>query len=290
MNPDIELRTLKNIEDMKKIMVLQQDIWPGENHVPDHLLLTSSLNGGLTIGAFDKDQLIGFVFGFIGLYENGVKHCSHMLGILPEYRDLGLGYSLKLAQRQVVRKQGIELVTWTYDPLESRNANLNIAKLGAVCNTYKTNIYGEMSDDLNVGLPSDRFQIDWWVNSARVDKRTSESSRGRLNIEQYTSAGAVVINATKLNKMNLPIPLKDDMDILDNPNNRPPVILFEFPSDIQEIKLNNIELAKEWRMYSRIIFDLLFHHEYLITDFVYQKGDHPRSYYVLSQEESILGV
>lgn len=290
MSQDIQFRSLNTPEEFKQLMVFETDVWPGADPVPDHLLITATQNGGITIGAFLGDRMIGFVFGFVGLYEDGVKHCSHMLGVHPDHRDRGLGYSLKRAQWQMVRKQGIDLITWTYDPLESRNANLNIAKLGAVCNTYKLNIYGDMSDELNIGIPSDRFQVDWWVNSARVEKRLSKSSRGRLGLEQYTSADALVLNSTELNDANLPIPHKDEMPVLQDPAQRPPVVLFEFPSDYQGIKAADIELAQEWRMYSRMIFDLLFHHGYLVTDFVFQGGEHPRSYYVLSQGDTTLGV
>lgn len=290
MSQDVQFRSLNTPEEFKRLVVLETDVWPGADPVPDHLLLTAAQNGGVAIGAFLQDRMIGFVFGFVGLYEDGIKHCSHMLGVHPDHRDLGLGYSLKRAQWQMVRQQGIDLITWTYDPLESRNANLNIAKLGAVCNTYKLNVYGDMSDELNIGIPSDRFQVDWWVNSTRVEKRLSKSSRGRLDLEQYTSADALVLNSTKLNNANLPIPHKDVLSILKDPHQRPPVVLFEFPSDYQGIKAADVELAQEWRLYSRVIFDLLFHHGYIVTDFVFQGGEHPRSYYVLSQGDTTLGV
>src|SRR6185436_11873728 len=88
-----------------------------------------------------------------------LKHCSHQLGVLPAYRDQDIGYRLKLAQRDWVNLQGVRLITWTYDPLESRNARLNIARLGAVCRTYRREPYGVMEDTLNAGVPADRFQV-----------------------------------------------------------------------------------------------------------------------------------
>ena len=121
----------------------------------------------MLLGVFVNDELIGFVFGFPGIEPTPdgprPKHCSHILGVLPDHRDGGVGFALKRAQWQMVRHQGLDHVTWTYDPLLSRNAHLNIARLGAVCSTYRRSEYGDMRDGLNAGLPSDRFQVDWWV-------------------------------------------------------------------------------------------------------------------------------
>ena len=89
--------------------------------------------------------------------------------MLPEWQSRGVGYALKVAQREAVLQQGLRLITWTYDPLESKNARLNIAKLGAVCNTYIRNYYGELRDDINLGLATDRFQVDWWIASSHVE-------------------------------------------------------------------------------------------------------------------------
>ncbi|NJN43890.1 MAG: GNAT family N-acetyltransferase [Anaerolineae bacterium] len=161
----ITLRHLGHIEDMFVVEHLQRQVWGADDAVvPHHLLLTAAHNGGLIIGAFDGESMVGFVFGFAGLTStpNGpqAKHCSHMLAVLPEYEGQGIGHTLKRAQWQMVRRQKLPLITWTYDPLLSRNAHLNIARLGAVSNTYVPNMYGEMRDALNKGLPSDRLQID----------------------------------------------------------------------------------------------------------------------------------
>ena len=96
-------------------------------------------------------------------------------GCIRIYRDSGIGFALKRAQWQMVRHQDLDHITWTYDPLLSRNAYLNIARLGAVCSTYRRSEYGEMRDGLNVGLPSDRFQVDWWLNSHRVQRRSANA-------------------------------------------------------------------------------------------------------------------
>ena len=135
-------------------------------------------------------------------------HASHMAGVHPEFRDSGQGYLLKRAQWQMVRQQGVERITWTYDPLQSRNAKLNIAKLGAVCNTYIPNYYGQMRDGLNIGMPSDRFQVDWWVNSNRVQQRLSWPKPPRLDLAHYLAAEAPYANQTQLNADGVFVPLR----------------------------------------------------------------------------------
>jgi predicted GNAT superfamily acetyltransferase len=137
------IRLLETPEDMTAVEDLQRLVWPGSETdvVPAHMLITAVHNGGLVLGAFQDEHMVGFVFGFPGLEATPdgprAKHCSHMMGIHPEYRDGGLGFALKRAQWQMVRHQGLDHITWTYDPLMSRNAYLNIARLGAVCHIYR---------------------------------------------------------------------------------------------------------------------------------------------------------
>lgn len=328
----IALRILEHAEDMHAIEDLQREVWPGNDVeiVPTHLLVTAAQNGGLLIGAYDlsgKAQppasgraqpvysdfevlppadpslpkwkstppLIGFVFGFPGLYftPDGprLKHCSHMMGVHPAYRDHGIGYWLKRAQWQTVRHQGIDRITWTYDPLLSRNAHLNIARLGAVCNTYKRDIYGTLRDGLNVGLPSDRFQVDWWVFSRRLEQRLSKQPRQRLDLARYLEAEVAILNPTRLNQAQWPEPApewQDNLAHLTAAAEPPALVMVEIPSNFLALKSADANLALEWRLHSRALFETLFEHGYLVTDFVYLPGNTPRSFYILSYGESTL--
>jgi predicted GNAT superfamily acetyltransferase len=258
----------------------------------------------LIIGAFEQDsendaeKMVGFVFGFPGLYPTPdgprLKHCSHMLGVLPEYRDQGVGFILKRAQWQMVRHQGVDRITWTYDPLLSRNAYLNISKLGAVCNTYLRNEYGEMRDGLNAGLPSDRFQVDWWVNTHRVNRRLSRRARRQLELAHYIAGGAEVINPAEIDANGLPRPASSDgyqpLPRSADPG-RPliaPILLVEIPSDIYQLKAADFDLALRWRLHTRGLFEDLFNRGYLVTDLVFLKAPYPRSYYALSHGDSTL--
>jgi len=213
--------------------------------------------------------------------SRGVKFCSHQLGVLPELQGSGLGFRLKRAQWQIARQQGFDHITWTYDPLLSINANLNIAKLGAVANTYRREVYGQMRDGLNAGLPSDRFQVDWWLNTHRVRRRLATQPPKKLDLAHYLSAEVSRANQTALNEAGFPVPRSATL-----PETRVPLLLLEIPADFYAIKAADAALALEWRLHTRTLFEDLFARGYLVTDFVFLPGTHPRSYYVLSLGEA----
>ena len=285
----IEIRIIENPAALEALEALQRLIWSGNDTevVPVHIFRAVVNSGGVVIGAYSGDQLVGFVFGFLGFdTKTGSQrliHASHMAGVHPEFRDVGLGYKLKRAQWQMVRNQGIELITWTYNPLQSRNANLNIAKLGAVCNTYITNYYGEMRDEINKGMPSDRFQVDWWVNSNRVIRRLNERQSRKLDLAHYLEAEIPFVNTTQLNEAGLVTP-----QVLEIPLPQVPLLLLEIPPDIQMLKSADPELAILWSSHIRELFLDRFARGYLVTDFVYLPGSMPRSFYVLSHGEATL--
>ena len=286
----MNIRLLETADDLAAVEDLQRLIWPGSDIeiVPVHMLLAAVHGGGLVIGAYDGESLVGFVFGFPGadLTPQGLQywHCSHMAGVHPDYRDSGVGFKLKRAQWQMVRQQGFERITWTYDPLQSRNANLNIAKLGAVCNHYLRAYYGEMRDGLNAGLPSDRFQVDWWVNSSRVKRRLSKQPRKKMDLAHYLSADVPRANQTFINPAGLIAPQHADMQTCP----RPSLLLLEIPTNFPVFKSADPALALEWRLHTRELFETLFASGYLVTDFIYISGSQPRSYYVLSYGECTL--
>ena len=278
------LRLLETPAELTAVEELQRLVWPGDDTeiVPVHMFLAAIHGGGLVIGAYEGEQLVGFVFGFPGFDATSSgprpRHCSHMAAVHPDYRDGGLGFKLKRAQWQIVRQQGLDHITWTYDPLQSRNARLNIAKLGAVCNTYLPEYYGEMRDGLNRGLPSDRFQVDWWVNSSRVRRCLSKTPRRALDLAHYLSADIPRVNETSLNDTGLVVPLTPDSRTLPPA----PLLLLEIPADFLALKAIDPALALEWRSHTRSLFTHLFECGYLVTDFVHLPGSQPRSYYVLS--------
>jgi predicted GNAT superfamily acetyltransferase len=305
----ISYRIISDPQEIHAVEKLQSLVWPGDatEIVPAHLLIAALSHGGVLIGAYDDDPgelegLVGFVFGFPGFYETPdgprLMHYSHLLGIHPQIRDRGLGFKLKRAQWQMVRHQGIDRISWTFDPLQSRNANLNINKLGAVCNTYWENYYGDLRDDLNLGVASDRFQVDWWVNTQRVFSRLSKTARPQLDLANYLDAGAQLINPSTLHpngypepcaQIDIPVP-KSPQEVQDGmlESALPVLLLVEIPSDFLDLKAVDFSLAQRWRKHTRQIFIQLFELGYLVTDFIHLRGEQPRSFYVLSYGESTL--
>jgi predicted GNAT superfamily acetyltransferase len=283
--PDWTIHLLDKPEEMIAVEALQRLVWTDSETevIPAHMLLAVVHNGGLALGAFVGEELVGVAFGFPGFYNTPdgprLKHHSHILGVRPDWRGKGVGFALKRAQWQMVRNQGLDRVTWTYDPLLSRNAHLNIARLGAVCNTYLRSEYGEMRDSLNVGLVTDRFQVDWWVNTKRVERRLSRRSRPSLTLDHYRAAEVSLLEAHLDEKINHPRP----PDNLTAPTSI--LMLIEIPSDFMALKTADLALARDWRFFSREVFETTFAAGYLVTDFVYDKG---RSFYVLTHGESTL--
>ena len=285
----LKIHLLETPEEMTAVEALQRAVWPGSETdvVPAHLLITAIHNGGLVLGAFIEDQMVGFVFGFPGLETTPdgprPKHCSHMMGVHPDYRDSGLGFALKRAQWQMVRHQGLDHITWTYDPLLSRNAYLNIAKLGAVCNTYRRSEYGDMRDGLNAGLPSDRFQVDWWINTRRVERRLSKRARRRLTLDNFSKAELQPLYSPHTGSDGWPHPPEHFLPLESN------LALAEIPADFMALKAADFSLARDWRFFSREVFETAFVGGFLVTDFVLDRTRNgPRGLYVLTNGESTL--
>jgi predicted GNAT superfamily acetyltransferase len=251
----IAIHSLTTHAEIFAVEQLQRDAWgvPDIDVVPLHMLITPPRHGGLLLGAFDGDRLAGFVFGFLGLTPDGrLKHCSHMAGVHPDYRDQGVGYALKLAQRAHVLAQGVDLITWTFDPLETRNAQLNFHKLGAICNTYIRDLYGAMRGAINAGLPSDRFEVEWWISSARVVER--------LRAGDDSPSPNLSLGGREADGDSGPLALWERAGV------RGDRILVEVPANFQAIKRSDMPLAIQWRLRTRHLFEDAFGQGYTVTD------------------------
>jgi predicted GNAT superfamily acetyltransferase len=169
----IEIRALTTLDEMREAVKLQQTVWGFDEFelIPVRLFVTASKVGGQAFGAFDGGRMIGFCLAIPGIKQPGNKSYlhSHMLGVLKEYRDAGVGRLLKLAQRTEALSRGIELMEWTFDPLEIKNAYFNIERLGAVVRRYVLNQYGTTSSKLHAGLPTDRCVAEWLLANPRVE-------------------------------------------------------------------------------------------------------------------------
>jgi predicted GNAT superfamily acetyltransferase len=166
----IDIRPLTTLEEFERCVVLQLEVWGYSDGdlIPRRVFLVAQRIGGQVLGAFDGDTVVGFAMALPG-YRKGHSYLhSHMLAVLADYRNAGLGRRLKLAQREDALARGFDLMEWTFDPLEIKNAHLNIARLGAISRRYKEDFYGPSSSPLQGGLPTDRLYAEWWLKSPRV--------------------------------------------------------------------------------------------------------------------------
>jgi len=168
---DIRIAPLTRLEDFERCVLLQLEIWGYSDGdvVPRRIFMVAERIGGQVIGAFDGEIIVGFAMSLPGFRDGRPYLHSHMLAVLPAYRNAGLGRRLKLAQRDDALARGFDLMEWTFDPLEIKNAYLNIARLGAIVRRYQPDFYGPSSSPLQGGLPTDRLCAEWWLHSPRVN-------------------------------------------------------------------------------------------------------------------------
>jgi len=169
----IEVRQLTRLAEFRAAVELQKQIWGFADIevLPLHLFVVAHKVGGHSFGAYDGRRMVAFLIAIPGLKPGGAGYLhSHMLGVLPGYRDRGLGRRLKLAQREEALARGIKLVEWTFDPLEIKNAYFNLESLGAIVRRYVVNQYGASTSPLHGGLPTDRCVAEWWLEAARAGR------------------------------------------------------------------------------------------------------------------------
>src|SRR6185295_7857736 len=171
----VTIQPIDDVSQMRAVEELQKEVWgiPDIEVVPLTQLVAAKEAGGTLIGAFDADVLVGFVYGFPSFEYGQAAHHSHMLAVKPAYRNLDLGKQLKLAQRERVIAQGIAVMTWTFDPLQSLNAHFNFRKLGVVADKYLRDFYGADAASFLHQTGTDRLWVSWWLTSDHVTKTIS---------------------------------------------------------------------------------------------------------------------
>lgn len=185
----ISIRVIEALEDFQNTVPVQREVWGFSDIdlVPPRLMTVSSHIGGLVVGAYDGEQMIGFSLAIPGVKKDGKAYWhSHMTGILPSFQNQGIGRQLKLRQREEARRAGIGLIEWTFDPLEIRNSHFNIERLGVIVRRFVPNQYGITSSRLHGGLPTDRLMAEWHVSSPRaeaiVDRGETVERRPQANV------------------------------------------------------------------------------------------------------------
>lgn len=230
----ITIRPFANLQEMRACEQLQQAVWQYTDMdvVPYSIFLVAQKSGGDVLGAFHDDRAVGFALAFSGLRLPRFYLHSHMAAVLPEYQNQGVGRMLKLAQRERALARGIDLIEWTFDPLQLKNAHFNIARLGAIVRQYVPDFYGCTSSSLHANLPTDRLLAEWWLASVRVRNALQGGEPG---------AGA-----------------------------RPERI--SVPADVGELCRSNPGAAIEIQCRLRLEFQHLFQQSYAITGFTFENG------------------
>ena len=277
----IEIRRPKNSDEYRKLMDVQVEIWGMPDYseaVTYHMLISADRHGGLVLGAFEKDtgRPVGLVFGIPGYLNGKVFHYSHMAGVISDYRYKGLGYILKLKQREFVLKQGLDLIVWTYDPLQGSNAKFNVGKLGVIVRKFHRNYYGELRDQINIGMPTDRFEAEWWIKSRRVELKLQKKLKSP-SLKQVLSSGADLVTETKRT---------NDYRKLKNYNlkSNSSLVVVEIPGDLNRLRRNR-DVLLEWRFGLREVFETYLRKGYIVMEFISEfENGLRRNFYVLWKE------
>jgi predicted GNAT superfamily acetyltransferase len=260
----IEIRDLESIDDLRQLREVEKEVWgmAEEDAIPLTLAIASKAAGNVFVGAFEKDstrsKMVGFAFGFLGRENGLVTIHSHMLAVLEQYRKHDLGARLKLAQRERALAMGIREMTWTFDPLQSRNAHFNFAKLGVVSESYRVDFYGPETSSVLHRNGTDRLWVRWVLDARRVKERIARKDA----------------RAEMLDSLKLLAPL-----VRFDPSGKPARANLaealgrqraniEIPGDILEVERSDMGLAREWREATRWAFGEAIKAGFVVTEFV----------------------
>jgi len=236
------IRPFETMQEFHSCVELQEQTWGlgFSERVPTAILKVSQILGGVAAGAYSEDgDLEGFVFGMTGIRDGQLVHWSDMLAVIEHARDAGLGTKLKAYQREQVLARGVEKMLWTFDPLQSRNAYLNFAKLGIVVQEYVENMYGETDSPLHQGVGTDRFVALWELTSLRASRRLAGSKP-----PAQPSEHAIQV-LPEAGRYSLPEPGVPDLESEERE------VLVAIPSDIVQVMNLDIGLAGRWREATR---------------------------------------
>jgi len=262
----VTLRRFETLEDYHECVRFQEATW-GEGfseRVPVAILKVSQILGGVAAGAYDDDgKMLGFVYGMTGLLKREVVHWSDMLAVRPGLRGTGLGMLLKAYQRQLVLEAGVTTMYWTFDPLESRNAYLNLNKLGAVADEYVRDMYGQTDSPLHAGIGTDRFVPRWELDSPWVVARFDGGAVDR-GPEQRVGAEGRALGAELVGAFARPLEPVTDLET--------PVVRVAVPESIQAIKADSLTAAVEWREATREVFEAYIGRGYVARALVRHQG------------------
>lgn len=250
----VECRPILSPHEVEQTVDLHGLIWDTDDRdaIPSHIIVALLHAGGILLGAFDEEQIVGFALAFPALRNGQVILWSHVTGVLPAYQGRGIGKQLKLKQRELALEKGYSCIAWTFDPLQVGNANFNFHHLGCISYAYHVDFYGTVNDGLNKGLPTDRFEVDWVITSQEVNDRL----RGK--VRDYP-----------LEQMPFVLSIDgDELPVVEALDEMPPYLLAVIPRNINRLRKEKLPVALQWRQSTRHVFTTLFRQGYRVIDFV----------------------
>jgi predicted GNAT superfamily acetyltransferase len=255
----VTIRDLQSVEDLEQAEAVEQEVWGlvDRDVMPLALMIATKAAGSVWIGAFDGPKLAGFAFGFLGMEAGHVTLHSHMLAVREPYRDLDLGCKLKLAQRDRAFAMRVPEITWTFDPLQSRNAHLNFGKLGVISDIYKIDFYGPETSSALHQNGTDRLWVRWPLASRRVRDRLQGKDYRPEVLDAFSRLQPLVqFNGDgKPLRNDLPAALARQR------------IAIQIPSDIGSVEQKDPGLAREWREATRWAFTEALRAGFFVAEF-----------------------
>ena len=277
---EVRLRTLRSLEEMSQLVELQRVIWgygqPDRDFpYPARALFAVAESGGHVVGAFINQVAVGFSVAWIGIDPLSQKTYLHsqIMGVLEEYRDLGIGFHLKVYQRDFALQAALDLIKWTFDPMYSSKANLNVRKLGALIQAYQPHYYGEVQSHFSHGLATDRVWANWYIASQRVKQRLAHPPtllKQKPPLVQVTPLAKDEKGRKRL------------LDPLLGCSERE--LLVEIPDDFEAICEENQSLAADWQAKIGKIFQHYLSQGYLTADFLMVSGPPRSTFYLLTRD------
>jgi len=280
----MKLRDISSIEECRAVSDLQVAVWGRDSEVvPASVLFVSAKRGGILIGAYGEGdgELVGFVWSMPGRRDGRPTHWSHMLGVAPAARGQGVGEALKWAQRERVIEQGVDLIEWTFDPLQAPNAHLNFSRLGAVATKYLVNAYGEMTGPLHRGTPTDRLIAEWWVTQIDSGSRFPSKPAEKRRSERKSTPG---VDLPRVIATHAEGGWRGCGDVDTGCDSRE--VLVPVPARFTEMQQQEPDLARSWRQTTREVFTAYFARGYRAVDFLLNREQGGGAYLLTIQETS----
>jgi predicted GNAT superfamily acetyltransferase len=273
---DVRIREARDRADCEACVSLQRAVWGLEDlEITPALMLVSTLHAGalLLLAETPAGEPVGFAYAFPAWRDGRAHLHSDMVGVVPEHRSSGVGLRLKWAQREEAGRRGLDRIVWTYDPLQARNANLNLRRLGAVAHAFQEDVYGRTTSPLHGGLPTDRLWVRWDLDSPRVVALRDAAPPPR---------SVPLPDLPRINAVSWP----DAWPVSSEPilRRREPALLLEIPEDGPALASADPRLAADWHAKLRAAFRHYFDARYVAADFApTDDGGRRRCFYVLTR-------